>query len=121
MTDREAFTEWARERQLALLRTAILLRGDRHRAEDLVQEALAKMALRWRIRPADHGPRGCGGSPRGNGPRNAGGRGHFLSDYPAEGRSRSESGTTARATADRRAQIATSPPPAPSEVPARVR
>jgi RNA polymerase sigma-70 factor (sigma-E family) len=48
MTDRESFTEWARERQLPLLRTAILLTGDHHRAEDLVQEALAKVALRWR-------------------------------------------------------------------------
>ncbi|MGD9959205.1 SigE family RNA polymerase sigma factor [Nocardioides sp.] len=47
MTEREAFTEWARSRQLALLRTAVLLTGDHHRAEDLVQEALAKVALRW--------------------------------------------------------------------------
>ncbi len=48
MTDRESFTEWASERQFALLRTAILLTGDHHRAEDLVQEALTKVALRWR-------------------------------------------------------------------------
>lgn len=54
MTDREAFTEWARERQLALLRTAILLTGDHHRAEDLVQEALAKVALRWRRLQSGH-------------------------------------------------------------------
>ncbi|MCD4533865.1 SigE family RNA polymerase sigma factor [Nocardioides sp. cx-169] len=48
MDDQEAFTRWARERQLALLRTAILLTGDHHRAEDLVQEALTKVAVRWR-------------------------------------------------------------------------
>ncbi len=52
MSEREAFTEWARGRQVALLRTAILLTGDHHRAEDLVQEALAKVALRWsRLEP----------------------------------------------------------------------
>ena len=43
----EAFTRWARGRQLALLRTAVLLTGDHHRAEDLVQEALTKVAARW--------------------------------------------------------------------------
>ncbi|MFC5728714.1 MULTISPECIES: SigE family RNA polymerase sigma factor [Nocardioides] len=47
-TDEESFRRWAGERQLALLRSAVLLTGDRHRAEDLVQEALAKVALRWR-------------------------------------------------------------------------
>lgn len=47
-TDEEAFRRWAGERQLALLRTALLLTGDHHRAEDLVQEALTKVALRWR-------------------------------------------------------------------------
>lgn len=47
-TDEESFRRWAGERQLALLRTALLLTGDHHRAEDLVQEALAKVALRWR-------------------------------------------------------------------------
>lgn len=46
-SDRESFTEWARARQHSLLRTATLLTGDRHRAEDLVQEALTKVALRW--------------------------------------------------------------------------
>jgi RNA polymerase sigma-70 factor (sigma-E family) len=44
----QEFTEWARERQLALLRTAVLLTGDHHRAEDLVQDALTKVAVRWR-------------------------------------------------------------------------
>lgn len=46
--DEESFREWASQRQLALLRSAILLTGDRPRAEDLVQEALTKVALRWR-------------------------------------------------------------------------
>lgn len=42
-----SFTRWATDRQLALLRTAVLLTGDHHRAEDLVQDALAKVAARW--------------------------------------------------------------------------
>jgi RNA polymerase sigma-70 factor (sigma-E family) len=46
--DREAFTRWASQRQLALLRLAALVSGDHHRAEDLVQEALTQVALRWR-------------------------------------------------------------------------
>jgi RNA polymerase sigma-70 factor (sigma-E family) len=46
--DRESFTRWAEQRQLRLLRTAVLLTGDHQRAEDLVQEALTKVALRWR-------------------------------------------------------------------------
>ena len=45
--DRESFTRWASGRQLALLRTAVLVTGDHHRAEDLVQEALTQVALRW--------------------------------------------------------------------------
>ena len=45
--DREEFTRWARARQPHLLRASLLLTGDRHRAEDLVQEALTKVALRW--------------------------------------------------------------------------
>jgi RNA polymerase sigma-70 factor (sigma-E family) len=56
-TDEEAFRRWAGERQLALLRTALLLTGDHHRAEDLVQEALTKVALRWR-RLASGNPEG---------------------------------------------------------------
>jgi RNA polymerase sigma-70 factor (sigma-E family) len=47
-SDREGFARWASGRQLALLRTAILVTGDHHRAEDLVQEALTQVALRWR-------------------------------------------------------------------------
>ena len=46
-SDHEAFTAWAQERQGALLRTAVLLTGDHQRAEDLVQEALTKVAMRW--------------------------------------------------------------------------
>ena len=53
--DRESFTRWATQRQLALLRTAVLVTGDHHRAEDLVQEALTQVALRWR-RLADGHP-----------------------------------------------------------------
>lgn len=56
-TDEEAFRRWAGERQLALLRTALLLTGDHHRAEDLVQDALTKVALRWR-RLASGNPEG---------------------------------------------------------------
>jgi RNA polymerase sigma-70 factor (sigma-E family) len=47
MDDEASFTRWASDRQLALLRTALLLTGDHHRAEDLVQDALAKVAARW--------------------------------------------------------------------------
>lgn len=53
--DEAEFGRWARERQLALLRTAVLLTGDRQRAEDIVQEALTQVALRWR-RLADGHP-----------------------------------------------------------------
>jgi RNA polymerase sigma-70 factor (sigma-E family) len=45
--DEPGFHRWAQECQLRLLRTAVLLTGDRHRAEDLVQEALTQVALRW--------------------------------------------------------------------------
>lgn len=45
--DEQGFTEWAVGRQRQLLRSAYLLTGDLHRAEDLVQEALTKVALRW--------------------------------------------------------------------------
>lgn len=46
--DREEFTRWASQRQLALLRLAVLVSNDHHRAQDLVQEALTQVALRWR-------------------------------------------------------------------------
>ncbi|KAA2264916.1 SigE family RNA polymerase sigma factor [Solihabitans fulvus] len=49
-----AFREFVAARSAALFRTAHLLTGDRHRAEDLVQNALLKTAARWRhIREPD--------------------------------------------------------------------
>ena len=45
--DEAAFEEFVRARTGALARTAYLLTGDRHHAEDLVQTALAKAAVRW--------------------------------------------------------------------------
>jgi RNA polymerase sigma-70 factor (sigma-E family) len=47
LEEREEFTRWARARQPHLLRASLLLTGDRQRAEDLVQEALTKVATRW--------------------------------------------------------------------------
>ncbi len=41
------FTAYMTARQPSLLRTAYLLTGDRHTAEDLVQTALAKLYLSW--------------------------------------------------------------------------
>jgi RNA polymerase sigma-70 factor (sigma-E family) len=41
------FTAWAEGCQQQLLRTAYLLTGDLQRSEDLVQDALVKVALRW--------------------------------------------------------------------------
>jgi RNA polymerase sigma-70 factor (sigma-E family) len=52
-SDREEFTRWARARQHQLLRAALLMTGDRALAEDLVQDALTQVALRWsRLRNA---------------------------------------------------------------------
>jgi RNA polymerase sigma-70 factor (sigma-E family) len=49
------FEEYAAARAAALVRFAALLTGDVHRAEDLVQDALAKAYLRWsHIRRADN-------------------------------------------------------------------
>ena len=45
--DRGSFEEWARARQQQLVRRAYLVTGDHHRAEDLVQEALVGVAMRW--------------------------------------------------------------------------
>lgn len=45
--DEQGFTDWASGCQRHLVRSAYLLTGDVHRAEDLVQEALTKVALRW--------------------------------------------------------------------------
>lgn len=48
------FEEYVAARGPALVRFAVLLTGDDHRAEDLVQDALTKAYLRWsRIRRAD--------------------------------------------------------------------
>ena len=53
MADREAFETYVRERWVPLLRTATLLTGDRHAAEDLVQETLVRAAQHWsRVEPA---------------------------------------------------------------------
>jgi RNA polymerase sigma-70 factor (sigma-E family) len=41
------FSAYMEARQPSLLRTAYLLTGDRHTAEDLVQTALAKLYLAW--------------------------------------------------------------------------
>ncbi|QLQ17055.1 MAG: SigE family RNA polymerase sigma factor [Micropruina sp.] len=47
MRDEAGFTRWAQAHQRSLLRSAYLLSGDAGQAEDLVQEALLKVALRW--------------------------------------------------------------------------
>ncbi|QIK75341.1 SigE family RNA polymerase sigma factor [Nocardioides piscis] len=47
LDDRESFTAWATARRPRLLRTATFVTGDGGRAEDLVQEALTKVAQRW--------------------------------------------------------------------------
>jgi len=46
--DEAGFTAWVEGVERQLLRSAYLMTGDLHRAEDLVQEALVKVALRWR-------------------------------------------------------------------------
>lgn len=45
--DEQEFTAWAVGVERRLLRSAYLLTGDLHRSEDLVQEALVKVAMRW--------------------------------------------------------------------------
>lgn len=51
MTDEASFEEYAQARLPALTRLAYLLTGDHHRAEDVVQTALAHCFARWaRIR-----------------------------------------------------------------------
>lgn len=45
--DEQEFTDWAVGCQRSLLRSAYLITGDEHRAQDLVQEALTKVATRW--------------------------------------------------------------------------
>lgn len=46
--DEDAYREFVSGRRRALLRTAFLLTGDWHSAEDLVQEVLAKLYVAWR-------------------------------------------------------------------------
>lgn len=53
--DSAEFTSFVRARGPALIRTAYLLIGDQHLAEDLVQTALAKTHLAWRrLRDTGH-------------------------------------------------------------------
>lgn len=47
MPDRDSFEQYVAARRGALLRTAYLLTGDPHGAEDLVQVALMKVVPRW--------------------------------------------------------------------------
>lgn len=47
MADREAFDAYVRDRWLPLVRTAVLLTGDAHAAEDLAQETLVRAAQHW--------------------------------------------------------------------------
>lgn len=45
--DEAEYAAWVAGCQHQLLRSAYLMTGDLHRAEDLVQDALVKVALRW--------------------------------------------------------------------------
>ncbi|MEV4892695.1 sigma factor [Nonomuraea sp. NPDC055795] len=47
MTDSEAFEAFVAAWYPRLLRAAILISGDRHLAEDVLQDALIKLARRW--------------------------------------------------------------------------
>lgn len=48
------FTDYLHARQPSLLRTAFLLTGDRHQAEDVLQTSLAKLYLAWdKVRERD--------------------------------------------------------------------
>jgi RNA polymerase sigma-70 factor (sigma-E family) len=52
--EREDFREFVAARQLALRRTAYLLCGDWHFAQDLVQQTLTKLYVAWsRVRSSD--------------------------------------------------------------------
>jgi DNA-directed RNA polymerase specialized sigma24 family protein len=53
--DRVEFVDFVTERYLSLCRTAYLLTGNHHTAEDAVQSALTKAFVHWaRVRRADH-------------------------------------------------------------------
>jgi DNA-directed RNA polymerase specialized sigma24 family protein len=57
MRDRDGveFVDFVTERYLSLCRTAYLLTGNHHTAEDAVQSALTKAFVHWaRVRRADH-------------------------------------------------------------------
>lgn len=58
MAHDEEFTAWACLHTPDLLRRATLLCGDRHQAEDLVQETLVRMFLRWSRIDLDQSPTG---------------------------------------------------------------
>lgn len=58
MSEDEEFSEWARRHSPDLLRRATLLCGDRHQAEDLVQETLVRLFLHWRQVDQDDNPLG---------------------------------------------------------------
>jgi RNA polymerase sigma-70 factor (sigma-E family) len=45
---RDGFDDFVRSRSTGLLRVAFLLTGDRHTAEDLLQEVLEQMYVHWR-------------------------------------------------------------------------
>ena len=47
MSDRESFEDFVAARRSGLLRTAYLLTGSRHDAEDLVQTTLLKVVPKW--------------------------------------------------------------------------
>ncbi|WP_152360219.1 sigma-70 family RNA polymerase sigma factor [Microlunatus speluncae] len=47
MAGRGDFADWAGEQTPGLFRRALILTGDWHRAEDLVQETLAKLYVHW--------------------------------------------------------------------------
>jgi RNA polymerase sigma-70 factor (sigma-E family) len=45
--DRDEFTRWAAARRMSLVRSALVLTVDHGHAEDLVQQAMVKVAMRW--------------------------------------------------------------------------
>ena len=57
----DGFTAYVAGRRSHLFRAAYLLCGDPHRAEDIVQTALAKLYVAW---PGRHRPRTSGSTGR---------------------------------------------------------